>query len=431
MDNFTAKPSLRSFFKVKTIATFVALFLIVATSLISLRQAILLSNTIVDKSLNEIHQTMTLRLVLNRSAMPVNDYVIRAAEEEKKDYYVLQAEADQQFKLVANMVASEPEFRAILDESHKLWHQATEIANIILEIPNPIGNVHAAAEMERFDAQIDRATDILNHLYEKLYQDTKKNSGKLHEIESRATLLILGLSTIGVLITLFGSFYLARLFFPPLERVLTGVRLFGRGRLDFRIDHEMPAELDELSNGINLMAGRLDDIYSALRDSSYKDPLIGCFNRRKLDEDMMRSFSQAKRTGEPFSILMLDLDHFKNVNDTYGHAAGDAVLLSVAQVINGQLRKHELLYRFGGEEFIILLPATLEAGAVILAERIRLNIANKSMDVGSNEPIKVTVSIGITDNSKEHQSIEKLLESADRALYLAKEQGRNRVVVVN
>lgn len=431
MDYFKAKSSLRSFFKAKTVATFVALFLIVATSLISLRQAILLSNSIVDKTLNEIHESMTLRLALNRSAMPVNDYVIRAVEEEKKRYFVLQAEVDKQFKLVATMVASEPALRATLGESHALWHEAIEIANIILEIPNPIGDSFAAAEMERFDAKVDSATNALNVLYESIYQDTKQNSGKLHEIEYRARFMILGLAAVGLLITLLGSFYLARMFFPPLNRVLAGVRLFGKGRLDHRIDHEMPVELDDLSNGINHMAERLDDIYSALRDSSYKDPLIGCFNRRKLDEDMLRAFSQAQRTGDHFSILMLDLDHFKSVNDTYGHPAGDAVLLSIAQVINSQLRKHELLYRFGGEEFIVLLPATIVAGAVVLAERIRMNIANKKMDVGTNKPIRVTVSIGITDNSQKDQGIKDLLESADHALYLAKEQGRNRVIVVN
>ena len=193
----------------------------------------------------------------------------------------------------------------------------------------------------------------------------------------------------------------------------------------------MPVELDELTHGINDMAGKLDDIYSELRKSSYRDSLTGCHNRRKLDEDILAAYSLANRSDEKLAVLMLDLDYFKRINDTYGHAAGDSVLLTIAEIIRSQLRKHEFLYRYGGEEFVIILPATNASDAIILAERIRTSVANKKMDVGSSSPVTITVSIGIADNSRADTSIKDMINLADQALYAAKEEGRNRVHVAS
>jgi len=431
LDYLMKKPSLRRFFLIETVATFIALFLIVTVSLVSLRQATTLSSVIVHDSINDIHHTMALRLVLNRSAMPVNDYIIRAASEEKKLYQTLEELTDAQFKLVATILAPKPLLLQSLHKAEDEWYKAKQIAKTILAMPKPTGNAHAAVAMEKFDAQIDAATAILNDVYDNVYQNTLNKREELHQIESRATWLVIGVSIIGIVVALLGGVHLARLFFPPLERMLAGVRLFGRGRLEHRIDKEMPVELEELTNGINHMAGRLDHIYSALRESSHKDPLTGCYNRRKLDEDMIKMYSLTKRTAGSFSVLMFDLDYFKAVNDTYGHAAGDTVLVSITDIIRHQLRKHETLYRFGGEEFVVLLPATAAEGASVLAERIRASIAQKSLDVGTSNPIKVTVSIGITDNSQKEKSIKDLLESVDSALYSAKDNGRNRVVIAH
>ncbi|MES0371569.1 MAG: diguanylate cyclase, partial [Mariprofundaceae bacterium] len=388
---------------------------------------IALSNTIVETALTDIHVTMSLRLALNRSAMPVNDYIIRAAPEEKVDYITLRDEVDRQFKSFTSVLESRPELRETLDKTLIAWKRAKELASSIMQIPNPIGDPAAAEKMEAFDAQIDHGTNLLSGLYDDIYQDTLKSHDKLHEIESRSTILVTLLSFIGLIVGIVGSFQLARLFFPPLENIVDGVRLFGSGRLDHRIGHDMPVELEELKYGINDMAGRLDDIYSELKKSSHRDSLTGCHNRRKMDEDVIAAFSQAQRGNENLSILMLDLDRFKEINDTYGHAAGDAVLLSAAEIMRSQLRKYERLYRYGGEEFVIVLPSTNAKEASVLAERIRMSLGSKKMDVGSNSPISVTVSIGIADNSNKEHGINDLFDLADKALYAAKEGGRDRV----
>lgn len=406
---------------------FSALLLIAGVSLFSLNKAIALSSSIVETALTEIHVTMSLRLALNRSAMPVNDYIIRAGQDEKIKYITLRDETDRQFKVLATTVKNRADLSEILNQSLATWNNAKKIANAIMLTPNPVGNSHAAEQMEEFDALIDQGTDLLSEIYDEIYRDTAKSHDRLHEIENQSTTLVVLLSIIGLAIAISGSIQLARIFFPPLNRIMAGVRLFGRGHLDHRIGNNMPVELDELTHGINDMAGRLDDIYSELRKSSYRDSLTGCNNRRKLDEDILAAYSLANRSHEALTVLMLDLDLFKGVNDTYGHAAGDSILLATAEVIRSQLRKHEFLYRYGGEEFVVILPATKASDAIVLAERICTSVANKKMDVGSSSPITVTVSIGIADNSKASNSIKDIIDLADQALYEAKEAGRNRV----
>lgn len=431
MSDFLGQPSLRKYFKIETISIFIALLLIAGASLFSLNKAIALSNAIVEQALNDIHVTMSLRLALNRSAMPVNDYIIRADPEEKVDYIRLSDEVDRQFARFDSSMSHRADLQGPLDQTLTNWNKAKELASSIMQMPNPTGDPHIAELMEEFDAHIDQGTEALSGLYDEIYQDTLKGQDRLHEIKHQSTILVVLLSAIGLIVAIVGSIQLARIFFPPLDRIMAGVRLFGRGRLDHRIGNEMPVELEELTHGINDMAGRLDDIYSELRKSSYRDSLTGCYNRRKLDEDIIAAFSLAQRSGEKLAVMMLDLDLFKRINDTYGHAAGDSVLLTTAEIMRSQLRKHEFLYRYGGEEFVIILPSTNASEAIVLAERIRVKISNKKMDVGSKTPVSVTMSIGIADNSRTDMSIKEIIDLADQALYSAKETGRNKVTLAS
>jgi len=158
------------------------------------------------------------------------------------------------------------------------------------------------------------------------------------------------------------------------------------------------------------------------------DPLTGVSNRRRLQEDLEREYARAQRYGRPLACLMLDIDHFKRVNDTYGHQAGDRVLVLLADVLRETLRSTDMAGRFGGEEFMVLAPETSLSNAVIVAERLRQRVSEKSSMAGCGIP-HITVSIGVA--TTEHPAStdpEALVHLADQALYAAKEGGRNRVV---
>lgn len=158
------------------------------------------------------------------------------------------------------------------------------------------------------------------------------------------------------------------------------------------------------------------------------DPLTGVFNRRTFIELAERELARSRRDATPLSLMILDLDHFKQVNDTYGHLVGDCVLVAFTTLVRDCARRGDLVVRYGGEEFCLLLPGTALAAAVALAERVRTATAVASL---SSYPMKVTVSIGVTAYPGGAQiPLKALLARADEALYRAKHDGRDRVVAL-
>jgi diguanylate cyclase (GGDEF)-like protein len=160
------------------------------------------------------------------------------------------------------------------------------------------------------------------------------------------------------------------------------------------------------------------------------DSLTTVYNRRTFKELAEPQLSRSRRADMPVSLLMLDLDHFKRINDTYGHLGGDDVLKAFAGLVRSCLRKEDLLARYGGEEFVVLLPGAAQAQAFSLAERIREEVAARSFDANGHL-VRVTVSIGIASEAGDTlPSLEAMLGRADEALYRAKNEGRNRVVAL-
>ncbi|RDE19570.1 diguanylate cyclase [Motiliproteus coralliicola] len=158
------------------------------------------------------------------------------------------------------------------------------------------------------------------------------------------------------------------------------------------------------------------------------DQLTGVLNRSNVLEYLHNEFQQAARQQQPFSLIMVDLDYFKTINDTYGHRAGDKVLRCTAEMIHSQLRENDQIGRYGGEEFCILLPDTNLDSALAVAERIRSLIEHSEISTRLHPSIRTTVSVGVAELSQSDCSDSKMLiELADQALYLAKNRGRNRV----
>ena len=163
-----------------------------------------------------------------------------------------------------------------------------------------------------------------------------------------------------------------------------------------------------------------------LRDLALTDSLTQLANRRHFNMRLEEEFARARRYQQPLSIVMLDIDHFKQINDQYGHSAGDQALRILADSCRVTLRETDFLARTGGEEFIILMPNTMLEEAATSAERLRQHIATKSVPADTGI-FQITVSLGITSLNPEDSSPEKLLKRVDEALYHAKGAGRNRV----
>lgn len=170
-------------------------------------------------------------------------------------------------------------------------------------------------------------------------------------------------------------------------------------------------------------------LFRETKELSLTDQLTGLANRRYFEAKMDYEFSRFKRYERPFSLLMLDIDHFKKINDTYGHQSGDIILKTLGKIISDFIRKSDFAARYGGEEFVILMPETSKENACIAAERLRKHIEEKTFKIDvSPYDIHITISVGSSEAAKEMEDWHELVESSDRALYLAKQSGRNRVI---
>ena len=170
-------------------------------------------------------------------------------------------------------------------------------------------------------------------------------------------------------------------------------------------------------------------LYEEIKNLSVTDTLTNLFNRRKMEEDLRNELERSKRYARPLSILMIDIDHFKNFNDYHGHQKGDDVLRKLASLLKANLRAIDRVYRYGGEEFIVMLPEVDKEGALACAERLRRKAEQEPFE-GEKESQpsgKITLSIGVATYPFDGDTLDKLLEAADSALYRAKALGRNRV----
>ncbi|POR05386.1 hypothetical protein AU468_01540 [Alkalispirochaeta sphaeroplastigenens] len=172
---------------------------------------------------------------------------------------------------------------------------------------------------------------------------------------------------------------------------------------------------------------RLQESNRHLRHMASHDMLTGVLNARAYYQSCDQLIRLADRDGSSYSVLFVDLDHFKSVNDRYGHAAGDTVLKSVAQCLAQSIRCSDCIGRIGGEEFSIFLPATRGEAATKLAETIRRAIESLQLDIGGVQYLSITASIGIAEKSRTQQSMKEIQHEADQAMYAAKAGGRNRV----
>ena len=188
--------------------------------------------------------------------------------------------------------------------------------------------------------------------------------------------------------------------------------------------------VDAMSEQIMLALTNLN-LQEILRGQSVRDPLTGLFNRRYMDESFGREISGATRKGRPVGIIMLDIDHFKDFNDTLGHEAGDAVLQKLGVFLLEYFRNEDIACRFGGEEFILILPDAPLDGTRKRAESLRKAIKQLDVDHRGKFLNKITLSIGVAAFPDHGNDAETLLRAVDQALYRAKNEGRDRVVVAN
>lgn len=186
-------------------------------------------------------------------------------------------------------------------------------------------------------------------------------------------------------------------------------------------------KLRQVNRKLQIQLKEIQRLQTELREQAIRDFLTGLYNRRYLNDTLERELARAQRDAYPVSCVIIDIDHFKQVNDTYGHEAGDKVLQNLSSLLTAQTRAGDITCRYGGEEFLLVLPKTNMQEASRIAERCRASFQASAVTSGNTE-VRTTFSAGVATYPAHGATSDEILVAADNAMYQAKAQGRNRVI---
>jgi len=242
-------------------------------------------------------------------------------------------------------------------------------------------------------------------------------------------MILLGVAATGaaVLLLLLWLAYILR----PVQELHQGLRAVAAGNLAYQMPALTNDEMGRLAKVFNATVGQLRAAFQRIEELATQDSLTNLANRRHFDAGLAAEAARARRYGHPFGLIVMDLDHFKTVNDRYGHPAGDEVLKAVGQVIKANVRETDLAARIGGEEFAVLLPEADLKEIRAVAEKLRQAVAQTEVQARQGLPpgLRITISAGAVSSSGQLTTPELLMAAADAALYQAKGRGRNMVCV--
>ena len=312
-------------------------------------------------------------------------------------------------------------------------------------------------EKAKFEVLEDNASYLINYRYDSNYDFgliSCQPKSEIDELISSATQASIAILIISILIILIIAGWMFYMLGVPLNKLIQHIKLITDGNLDineFSVGSRND-EIGQLGNAFNTMHNTIkrqigelnahrDMLEQEVRERtkdlelanqkldliSKTDELTGLPNRRDMNETIANEVGRVQRTHKPFCFIFIDIDHFKNINDTYGHACGDLILKSVAQTVRTLLRKYDVFARYGGEEFLTLLPETDLEGAAVVAERFRKKIEQMTVRY-ADFTIKVTITLGVS-RYDERLGADRSIQMADKALYRGKESGRNQVIV--
>lgn len=384
---------------------------------------------VVQESSEEIAIVVRLQLLVRRARIVIHDYFIPGFgdPDEPRRFFDLGRQVDKAFEQAKAGNFDLAGERGLIRSAQEEWQQGQSIGQAILATAGPMRDPHALQELTRLDAHFDRALDMLDRVHNLAQGEMTEELALAYSVRRRAVLVIVSVFVVGLGTAIVVGLALARSILYPLRVLEEGAARFGAGDLSHRVSLAAQDELGQLGGAFNAMAEKLAKSQKALEDLSIHDGLTGLFNYREFHRRLTDEVQRSLRYGRPFSLLILDIDGFKAVNDAYGHLAGDEALRALAALIREEVRPVDEVARYGGEEFAILLPETPGPGALAMAERLRDIIATHPFTAAPERTVTLTVSIGAATYPEDADAEEKLIAAADQALYAAKNGGRNRV----
>jgi diguanylate cyclase (GGDEF)-like protein len=366
-----------------------------------------------------------LRALILDASVPVDEFVDLGDAMQPPVYRAVRERIEAAFAELHGHLAGEAEPLALVERAREDWAGADHIATEILSVRRPPGDPHEAELMQRFDGLIESASDKLSAVSVDIERDlTDDHDAALRAFER--TDWVIGIAwAVSLLTVLAAVLTIGRIVSTSVDRLVIGAERFASGDRAHRIDVVVPPELHSVAEEFNRMIVRIHESEAALSELARRDGLTKLLNRRAFDHALADAIARRDRSGVSAALLMIDLDHFKRINDTYGHGIGDDVLNAVARTLTSDVRLVDHVFRIGGEEFGVLLFGADADGAVATAERLRREVEGAPVTT-SKGVVAVTISIGMAPLTGPDPA--GIVSTADAALYRAKQAGRNRVV---
>ncbi|MEW6046251.1 MAG: diguanylate cyclase [Bacillota bacterium] len=378
---------------------------------------------VVEEATEESHPVAHLQTVLLQASMPASDYLVHGSPSEREAFARLSREVEEAFQDLLTRPFGLAQELALVRAAQAQWREIRAVSEAILALPDPVNNASGARQVEQLDALVNRTVTDLGQIHELAHQEIEAHLKEARAFYARVLLVILAVLGAGLAGASGLGAWLVSSILGPLGALEEGARRLGAGDLSYRLPPFACDELDRVGATFNLMADRLAADRAALEELATQDAVTGLYNYREFHRRLHEEAERARRYHRPLSLLMLDLDHLKAFNDTYGHQAGDEALKAVAEAIRRHVRPPDVAARYGGDEFAVILPETPLRSAVVVAERIRATVAASAVTGAAT----ITVSAGAAAFPDDGASGPELVASADRALYAAKSAGRNHV----
>jgi diguanylate cyclase (GGDEF)-like protein len=394
------------------------------TAVYAMHTALIMVESNLEENLEELAPILGLERLVYRMERDLYDYLASPEPDRARSLMQLGSEMDALFVQAVNAPYGLEGERHAVNTAHSEWRQGYVVArdlfgDLTRKIPP------RSDKVSLLGGHLERVVLSLEQMRAIAYSELEERATHTQDAVSRARLVTLVAMGLGVALALAMTLTLLYSVFARIGRLEEGTARLAEGDLSTRIEVGTADELGHFGATFNTMAEHMEHAYTDLQKKATRDSLTGLDNHAEFQRRLAEELSRSQRYHHPLSLLLLDVDHFKEINDHHGHQCGDEVLRTLALVLRQQGRPADHLARYGGEEFVVILPEIGHEGAMVSAERIRQAVAESSLTWANGEKVAVTVSIGVASFPNHGDTPGELIKRADKAMYLAKQAGRN------
>jgi len=385
-----------------------------------------LMTEIVQEILHEKEPIMRIQDRVQQAVILLTSQREDSREEDFGRFREIENEIDATFAMAGALPLTKEIERSSIETARLQWGNMKETAAALIALPPSEEKVRLRL-FDRIYSAHEEIIGALRQLQENSDEAIAKAEDEISEVETRTVWTVLSTFAIGFGIVILVGTRLARSVLQPMRALSAGARQLTSGNLEHRIAVNRQDEFGILMKTFNEMAAALQDGQKTLRDLADRDPLTELYNHREFFRLLQDEVDRACRYDHPLSLLMIDLDKFKDINDLLGHLVGDRVLQHVGAVISRQIRKSDHASRYGGDEFAILLPETDLPEAFDFAERLRQAVATQPVNLENGVQLSISMSVGVAAFPEDAETYLQLVDVSDRALYAAKQNPTNKV----